>query len=183
MTVAAGAGHGSGVLIAADGLVLTAAAVVGEAERVRVVLASGAAHTGDVLRRDRVRGVALVAIPGSGHPALPVRTRPLAVSEEVYAVSAPARGHGQGTVMRGIVSSLRRERLTGLVRIEADILGREGATGGPLLDGRGNLAGIGIAAGHAGDALGADPVLQGFIPITDALYHLDLALAGPPATP
>lgn len=60
--VANGSGHGSGVLVGNDGLVLTNYHVVGNAERVRVVLDDGTALTGVVERRHKVRDVALVRI-------------------------------------------------------------------------------------------------------------------------
>jgi hypothetical protein len=174
--VANGSGHGSGVLVGNDGLVLTNYHVVGNAERVRVVLDDGTALTGVVERRHKVRDVALVRIEGARFPALPIRTTPLTVSEEVYAIGAPIQERLRGTVTRGIVSAFRRDRLTGLETIQADVSIQGGNSGGPLVDAQGNLAGLAVAGyvvpGGAGSA-----GLNLFIPIADALDRLRLEIA------
>ena len=173
--VASGSGHGSGVLVSRDGLVLTNYHVVGNSERVRVVLDDGTALTGVVERRHKVRDVALVRVEGGKLPALPVRAQPLTVSEEVYAIGAPLQEKLRGTVTRGIVSAFRRDRLTGLETIQADVSIQGGNSGGPLVDARGNLVGLTVAAyvvpGGAGSA-----GLNLFIPIGDALDRLRLEI-------
>ncbi|EWY40680.1 hypothetical protein N825_35500 [Skermanella stibiiresistens SB22] len=171
--VATGTGHGSGVLVSRDGLLLTNHHVVGESDRVRVTLADGTALTGKVERRHKPRDVALVRIEGRGLPALPVRTQPLSVSEDVYVVGAPLEERLRGTVTRGIVSAMRRDRLTGLELIQADASIQGGNSGGPLVDARGNLAGLTVSARvmPGGDA---STGLNFFIPIADALDRLRL---------
>ncbi|QJE74399.1 hypothetical protein HHL28_16130 [Aerophototrophica crusticola] len=74
--VAAGGGHGSGFFIDPDGLLLTNAHVVGNADRVRVVLQDGVALVGTVERVHRKRDVALVRVPRGRYPALPLRLAP-----------------------------------------------------------------------------------------------------------
>jgi len=174
--VASGTGHGSGVLVGKDGLVLTNYHVVGNSERVRVVLDDGTALTGVVERRHKIRDVALVLIEGGHFAPLPVRATPLTVSEEVYAVGAPLQERLRGTVTRGIVSAFRRDRLTGLETIQADVSIQGGNSGGPLVDAQGNLAGLAVAGyvvpGGAGSA-----GLNLFIPIADALDRLRLEIA------
>ncbi|HYI71965.1 MAG TPA: S1C family serine protease [Skermanella sp.] len=174
--VASGTGHGSGVLVGKDGLVLTNYHVVGNSERVRVVLDDGTALTGVVERRHKIRDVALVLIEGGRFAPLPVRATPLTVSEEVYAVGAPLQERLRGTVTRGIVSAFRRDRLTGLETIQADVSIQGGNSGGPLVDAQGNLAGLAVAGyvvpGGAGSA-----GLNLFIPIADALDRLRLEIA------
>ena len=174
--VASGSGHGSGVLVSSDGLVLTNYHVVGNSERVRVVLNDGTALTGVVERRHKVRDVALVRVEGGRFAALPVRAQPLTVSEEVYAIGAPLQERLRGTVTRGIVSAFRRDRLTGLETIQADVSIQGGNSGGPLVDAQGNLAGLTVAGyvvpGSAGSA-----GLNLFIPIGDALDRLRLEIA------
>ena len=122
--------HGSGVLVSQDGLVLTNYHVVGNSERVRVVLDDGTALTGVVERRHKVRDVALVRVEGGHFTALPVRAQPLTVSEEVYAIGAPLQERLRGTVTRGIVSAFRRDRLTGLETIQAECRSRAATAAG-----------------------------------------------------
>lgn len=174
--VANGSGHGSGVLVGNDGLVLTNYHVVGNSERVRVVLDDGTALTGVVERRHKVRDVALVRIEGANFPALPIRTTPLTVSEEVYAIGAPLQERLRGTVTRGIVSAFRRDRLTGLETIQADVSIQGGNSGGPLVDAQGNLAGLAVA-GYAVPGGSGSAGLNLFIPIADALDRLRLEIA------
>jgi serine protease Do len=173
--VASGSGHGSGVLVSRDGLVLTNYHVVGNSERVRVVLDDGTALTGVVERRHKVRDVALVRVEGGKLPALPVRAQPLTVSEEVYAIGAPLQEKLRGTVTRGIVSAFRRDRLTGLETIQADVSIQGGNSGGPLVDARGNLVGLTVAAYVVPGSTGSAG-LNLFIPIGDALDRLRLEI-------
>lgn len=174
--VASGTGHGSGVLVGKDGLVLTNYHVVGNSERVRVVLDDGTALTGVVERRHKIRDVALVRIEGGRFAPLPVRATPLTVSEEVYAVGAPLQERLRGTVTRGIVSAFRRDRLTGLETIQADVSIQGGNSGGPLVDAQGNLVGIAVA-GYSVPGSTGSAGLNLFIPIADALDRLRLEIA------
>ena len=174
--VASGSGHGSGVLVSGDGLVLTNYHVVGNSERVRVVLDDGTALTGVVERRHKVRDVALVRIEGGHFAALPVRIQPLTVSEEVYAIGAPLQERLRGTVTRGIVSAFRRDRLTGLETIQADVSIQGGNSGGPLVDAQGNLVGLTVA-GYVVPGSTGSAGLNLFIPIGDALDRLRLEIA------
>jgi serine protease Do len=167
--IADGTGHGSGVLIGRDGLILTNAHVVGNAERVRVMLADGRALVGAVERRHKPRDVALVRVDGRDFPALPVRDRPVTVSEEVYAVGAPLEEKLHGSVTRGIVSALRSDHRTGLEAIQADVAIQSGNSGGPLVDAEGNLVALTVS-GYGSANIG----LNFFIPIGDALARLRL---------
>ncbi|TGR81835.1 serine protease, partial [Mesorhizobium sp. M2D.F.Ca.ET.223.01.1.1] len=57
-------GHGSGFVIAQDGLVVTNFHVVGDARAVRVTMPDGAAREGHVLGRDPDTDIALVRADG-----------------------------------------------------------------------------------------------------------------------
>lgn len=178
VTVSAGRGHGSGVLVGAAGWLLTNRHVVGEAERVRVRLHDGTALVGRVERRHAARDVALVKVPAEGLTAVPVRARPLAVGDDVFAVGTPLRQSLAGTVTRGIVSGFRRLHPTRLPVIQADVPINGGNSGGPLVDGAGNLAGLAVAGYVAGPG-GGDIGLNLFIPIEDVLAKLEVELVDP----
>ncbi|HEV7368834.1 S1C family serine protease [Arenibaculum sp.] len=180
VVVSAGVGHGSGVLVGTRGWLLTNRHVVGEAEKVRVLLPDGTGLVGRVERRHAARDVAVVKVPvpAGGLPALPIRIRPLQVGEEVFAVGTPLRQLLAGTVTRGIVSSFRRARLTRLPLIQADVSINGGNSGGPLVDGAGNLVGLTVAGYRAGEG-GGDIGLNLFIPIADALAKLEVELVDP----
>lgn len=167
-------GHGSGVFVGSDGYILTNAHVVGAAGQVAVRLLSGRELTGEVVRRDRLRDVALVRVPGTGFPALPVRATPVGVGEEVYAVGAPLDRRLQDTVTRGIVSAVRLHPDSGLPVIQSDVTIQHGNSGGPLVDARGTLVAIAVS-GHM-DAADRTVGLNFFVPIADALDRLDLRM-------
>lgn len=171
--VAAGAGHGSGVFVDGDGLILTNAHVVGHAERVRVVLSDGVALVGTVERLQTRRDVALVRVPHGRYTALPLRLDPPAVSADIYALGAPLSERNQGTLTRGIVSAHRRDQRSGYPLIQGDVTVQPGSSGGPLLDGSGNLIGVTVAG--VGDL---STGLNYFIPIADALERLAIRPAG-----
>lgn len=174
--VAAGASHGSGFFVDPDGLLLTNAHVVGNADRVRVVLQDGVPLVGTVERVHRKRDVALVRVPRGRYPALPLRLDPPPVSEAVLAVGAPLSERMQGTVTRGIVSSHRKDRLTGYPLLQADVTVHPGNSGGPLLDANGNV--VGITVSGLSSAEGLNTGLNFFIPIADALARLNLRVEG-----
>jgi S1-C subfamily serine protease len=178
VTIDLGDGHGSGFIVDARGFILTNQHVVGERERVQVRFHNGTEVTGEVLRRDKVRDVALVKIAGGDHPALPIRHTPAAIAEEVYAIGAPLDVTLSNTVTKGVVSAIRRKR-DGMVYIQADVNIQGGNSGGPLVDGSGNVVGISVAG------LQEDGVMTGinfFIPIQDALDRLNIKLVDGPTS-
>lgn len=176
VTIAEDRGHGSGVFVGKDGHILTNRHVVGDAKFVTVRLYNGREITGEVVRSHPHRDVALVLVEEKGYPALPIRPTPLGVGEEVYAVGSPLSKAMSTTVSKGIVSAFRHE--DGLEMIQADVATHGGNSGGPLLDGQGNLAGLTVAGYAANDSkMGVG--LNFFIPIHDGLDKLNIGLAAP----
>ncbi|MBI1205778.1 MAG: trypsin-like serine protease [Azospirillum sp.] len=181
--IAGGSGHGSGFFIGeidGGGLILTNAHVVGDAERLRVTLADNSVEIGTVLRRHPVRDAALIRIDRPPPMVLPIREKPVVVGEDVYAIGAPLYEKLRGTVTRGIVSALRREPVTRLPEIQADVAVYGGNSGGPLVDADGNV--VGFTVGGFVDR-GVATELNIFIPIIDALQRLQVGLAPKGLTP
>jgi S1-C subfamily serine protease len=177
-TVDTGAGHGSGFFVA-PGVVLTNAHVVRGSRTVPLLLADGRLVTATVLRSNAARDVALLHVPAGSPAVLPIRRRPAAVAEPVYALGTPIRRSLAQTLSKGIVSALR-ENDDGLPVIQADVDVHAGNSGGPLLDAAGNVLGI-TYAGYSAD--GFSTGLNLFVPIGDALAGLNVALGEPPAPP
>lgn len=175
-------GHGSGFLVASNGLIVTNAHVVGGQKSVRVNLVSGRVVAGEVLRLDRERDVALVKIEGEGHPVLALRESPVRITEEVYAVGTPLLKQLGWTITRGVVSAMRPARppRQPYDLIQADVTIHGGNSGGPLLDRQGNVVAISVI-GWAMDEGKRNTGLNGFIPILDGLDKLGLELTGPAA--
>lgn len=181
VTVGGARGHGSGVFVTPT-LILTNQHVVGANTRMPVTLAGGRQLTARVLRRDRRRDVALLHVETDGHQPLPIRKEPVEAADTVYAVGTPLDPDLAATVTRGTVSGFREsERGLRLIQADADIQG--GNSGGPLLDARGNVVGLAVAGINPGTAQKTSIGVNFFIPIADALDHLDLALSRDPSAP
>ena len=179
--------HGSGVVIAPAGYVLTADHVAGGGGTRRVVLADGTTLSAAVIRRDPRRDVALLRLPERPlpYPSVAIRPDTPAAAETVYAVTAPPGPGSGGTVAPGTIRAIRhvpeidrgRQRV-----IQADVAVRAGSSGGPLLDTRGRLVGLTRSA-PPGPAGGAAPGPGYFVPIDDALAALNLRAVPPGSLP
>lgn len=176
VTIRIGQGHGSGFFVGDEGLVMTNAHVVGEANTVQVRLNSGVELTGKVLARDKFRDVALIdtGIRFSSPPRLSAALPDVAT--DVYAVGSPIKESLESTVTKGIVSALRTDPASGRRFIQADVAVSPGSSGGPLFSADGGIIGISAAKYTGGGAEG----LGLFIPIADALVAVGLSLT--PAT-
>ena len=136
-------GQGSGFIVAADGLILTNAHVVKDAQSVTVLLADRREYTAQVLGSDTATDIAVLRIPAQGLP--PVRLgqpAQLQVGDPVLAIGAPY-GLAQ-TATAGIVSATGRS-LPGdgaVPFIQTDAAVNPGNSGGPLFDAAGNVVGI-----------------------------------------
>jgi S1-C subfamily serine protease len=147
-------GTGSGVIIRADGVILTNAHVVGNARTVRVGLADGSEHQGTVLGRDATIDIAVVRIPATDLPAAPLADSDLLeVGQAAIAIGNPLGF--ERTVTSGIVSGLNRAlgaQLEDLIQTDAAI--NPGNSGGPLLNSAGQVIGINTAIIRPGIATG-----------------------------
>lgn len=126
-------GVGAGVLISSEGWVLTAAHVVEGSSQVMVALGEGGMRLpAQVSRVQPAADVALLKIPGSGYPCLPLSTAVTApVGTPVFAAGAPM-GQALGvSVTQGIVSGWRRWQDGALLQTDASL--SPGHSGGPLL--------------------------------------------------
>jgi len=136
-------GVGSGFIVAADGLVLTNAHVVADADEVTVRLTDHREFKARVLGSDRMTDVAVLKIDAKDLPAVkignPEGTR---VGEWVVAIGAP---YGlDNTVTAGIVSAKSRSLPgeTAVPFIQTDAAVNPGNSGGPLFNLSGEVIGI-----------------------------------------
>ncbi len=150
-------GSGSGVIVSAEGHVLTNHHVIDEADEIEVVLSDGRRSMARVLGTDPETDLALLKID---LPKLPVivfgQSERLRVGDAVLAIGNPF-GVGQ-TVTAGIVSALGRNQL-GLSTfenfIQTDAAINPGNSGGALVDANGHLVGINTAIfSRSGGSLG-----------------------------
>ncbi|MBI5766638.1 MAG: Do family serine endopeptidase [Verrucomicrobia bacterium] len=141
-------GLGSGVIVSADGYIVTNHHVVDEADEVKVAFGEPRKeYKATVVGSDAGADVALLKIDAKGLPAATLGdSDQLEVGDVVLAIGNPF-GVGQ-SVSRGIVSALSRgglgiERYEDFIQTDAAI--NPGNSGGALLDTAGRLIGVNVA--------------------------------------
>ncbi|MCP5283463.1 MAG: Do family serine endopeptidase [Burkholderiaceae bacterium] len=136
-------GQGSGFIVSADGLVLTNAHVVRDAQRVTVKLQDRREFDAKVLGSDPATDIAVLKVEASGLPVVALgATQDVQVGDRVLAIGAPY-GFEQ-TATQGIVSAKGRS-LPGdsfVPFLQTDAAVNPGNSGGPLFDASGRVVGI-----------------------------------------
>ena len=170
-------GLGSGVIVTADGYLLTNNHVVEGASEIEVLLSDGRQARATLIGTDPETDVALLKIDLDKLPVIRLgNAESLQVGDAVLAIGNPFNV-GQ-TVTSGIVSALGRSQLginTFENFIQTDAAINPGNSGGALVDAEGNLVGINTAIfSRSGGSLGI-----GFaIPVTTARQVMDALLKG-----
>lgn len=150
-------GQGSGVIVTADGYIVTNNHVVADATDVEVLLADRRQFKGRVIATDPKTDVAIVKIDATGLPTLPWGdSSRLGVGDFVLAIGNPL-GLNQ-TVTFGIVSAVGRADV-GIADyedfIQTDAPINPGNSGGALVNIKGELVGINTAiASPTGGSVG-----------------------------
>jgi Do/DeqQ family serine protease len=166
------AGLGSGVILTADGYILTNNHVVEGADEIEVVLNDSRRARGKVIGTDPDTDLAILKITMDRLPVITLgNSDALQVGDQVLAIGNPF-GVGQ-TVTNGIVSALGRNQLginTFENFIQTDAAINPGNSGGALVDVNGNLMGINTAIySRSGGSMGI-----GFaIPVSTAKLVLE----------
>ncbi len=144
-------GLGSGVIVSADGYILTNNHVVEGADELKITLADDRDFVAKVIGNDPKTDIAVLKIEGVNLPTVTLAdSGKLRVGDVVFAVGNPL-GVGQ-TVTMGIISAIGRSKL-GLLEnvsgyedfIQTDAAINMGNSGGALVDARGRLIGINSA--------------------------------------
>lgn len=144
-------GLGSGVLLSADGYIVTNNHVVDGADELRVLLADDREFTGRLVGTDAKTDLAVLKIEATELPFIGLADSDrLRVGDLCFALGNPL-GVGQ-TVTMGIVSAIGRSNLELLDEgrgyesfIQTDAAINMGNSGGALIDARGRLVGINTA--------------------------------------
>ncbi|HWU84666.1 MAG TPA: Do family serine endopeptidase, partial [Rhodocyclaceae bacterium] len=142
------AGLGSGVVVSADGYILTNNHVVDGADQIEVAVDDGRKFKAKVVGTDPESDLAVLRIPAEAKltPIVFAQPATLKVGDVVLAIGNPF-GVGQ-TVTSGIVSALDRTHLginTFEDFIQTDAAINPGNSGGALVDSNGALVGINTA--------------------------------------
>ena len=138
---------GSGVIVAADGLIVTNNHVIEHANQIAITTADHRRFRGKLVGTDPVTDIAVVRIDARGLAALPWGdSARAAVGEYVVAIGNPFQLNQ--TVTMGIISATGRSNV-GIVDyedfIQTDAAVNPGNSGGALLNTRGELIGINTA--------------------------------------
>lgn len=141
-------GAGSGVIIDANGYIVTNNHVIDGADKITVTLKSGESYDATLIGTDSETDVALIKIDATNlQPATLGDSSTLQVGETAVAIGNPL-GQLGGTVTNGIVSALDRQitidgQTMTLLQTNAAI--NPGNSGGGLFNGNGELIGMVVA--------------------------------------
>jgi S1-C subfamily serine protease len=147
-----GAILGSGFLLSSDGKIATNLHVIREMKNGGVQLDSGEIFdTFVILAFDERKDLAILQIAGFDLPAVELgNSNDVKTGEPVIAVGSP-RGL-QGTVTAGVVSSVRDDA-AGFKVIQTDAAVNPGNSGGPLVNGKGQVIGVVTSKVRASEGL------------------------------
>lgn len=150
-----GEGAGTGMVLSSDGLALTNYHVVDGSSEVEVTVSdTGETYRASVVGRDATHDVAVLQLQDATDlETISVDASDVEAGESVAAIG---NGSGQGylTAVAGSVTAVDQsisaaslgdtENLTGLIETDADVV--PGYSGGPLVDGDGQVVGMSTAA-------------------------------------
>ncbi|SFR77462.1 serine protease Do [Mitsuaria sp. PDC51] len=137
-------GQGSGFIVSADGVILTNAHVVQDAQEVVVKLTDRREFRAKVLGSDKSTDVAVLKIEAKNLPTVRLgATRDLRVGEWVLAIGSPFGF--ENSVSAGVISAKGRSLGPDESRVpflQTDVAINPGNSGGPLFNARGEVVGI-----------------------------------------
>lgn len=152
-------GTGSGVVVHADGWVVTAAHVVDEADVIELEFVDGTSSPAEIVTLSRTEDLALLKaerLPKKATVATVGDSDALKPGMRLFAIGAPlGLTH---TVTAGVVSALRSDTRKGLHPsrlIQTDVAINQGNSGGPLFNEDGEVVGIAsFIASRSGGSMG-----------------------------
>ena len=181
---------GTGMVLTADGEVLTNNHVIdGSTEISVVVISTGKRYKAQVVGTNPTADVALIKLDGaSGLSTIKTGdSSKVAEGDPIVAMGNAGGTGGEPTVVSGSVAGLGRtitasdengqnaERLSNLIQVQADI--QAGESGGPLINAKGEVIGMNTAA--SSDTRFQSSSNEGYaIPIADALAVVEEIRAG-----
>jgi serine protease Do len=157
-------GIGTGIVLTADGYVLTNRHVVEGSQSLKATLNDGSEHPATVVTVSDTQDLALVKVDVTGlKPATIGDSNGVEVGQTAIAIGSPLGTYTE-TVTKGIVSALDRTitvrddqtgrpvTLKGLIQTDAAI--NPGNSGGPLLNAAGAVVGVNTATASSAEGIG-----------------------------
>ncbi|HKD07754.1 MAG TPA: S1C family serine protease [Bryobacteraceae bacterium] len=142
---------GSGMLVSADGRLLTNYHVVAHVKQATVRLANGDAYDQlDVIAVDRRKDIAFLKIPAVDMPVVKLgRSNAVEIGQTIYSIGSPLGL--QNTLSEGLISAIREMDGYRLFQISAPI--SHGNSGGPVFNRAGEVVGIAVMTIEGGQNL------------------------------
>ena len=169
-------GAGTGIVLSADGLVLTNSHVIGSIGDITVVLADGSEHPATLVGQSPDDDIAVIQVQDLDEDLVPAElgsSDDLEVGDEVLAIGNALNLGDEPTVTRGIVSATDRDlsaegvSLTGLIQTDAAI--NPGNSGGPLVNAAGQVVAMNTAIVADAQNLGFSIAMDVARPIIEEL--------------
>jgi serine protease Do len=146
-------GLGSGFIVRADGVIVTNAHVIIDADSISVALRDGTTYEAKLLGKDEINDIAVLKIPAKGLPVATLgNSDSLLIGEWVIAIGNPygfLLGNPEPSVTVGVISGTGRNLVarsegnaTYVDMIQTDAAINPGNSGGPLVDAVGEVIGV-----------------------------------------
>ncbi|MEB3102378.1 S1C family serine protease [Ferviditalea candida] len=157
--------HGTGVIVKADGWIITNAHVVKDMKNIVVVTSDGKQYAGKQTNIDEESDLALVKINASGlTPAKFNTDGHIRVGETVIAMGTPISFALRNSATVGVISGMNRAVNSNYRLLQTDAAINPGNSGGPLINLNGEVVGINslkfveVSVDNMGFAVPADTV-------------------------
>jgi hypothetical protein len=151
-TVKTEKGGGTGFVVAADGQALTCRHVVADAGKLTVTFADKSTSTAEVVASDEEHDLALLKLERTGLPPVTFgSSEALKSGVDVAAVGAPFGL--ENSVTKGVVSNPSQE-VNGKRFLQISAQLNPGNSGGPVINGKGEVVGIANAIVKGGEGVG-----------------------------
>jgi len=181
VSISCSASTGTGVILSADGYIVTNCHVVENATSVEVIFEDGSKHPARIVGTDTISDLAVLWVDAEDlTPAQFGDSSSLRVGDVAVAIGDPLGIELRGTMTDGIISAINRNVTTGgrtLTLIQTNAALNSGNSGGPLLNSYGQVIGINtMKIGAFTDSAGVEGL--GFaIPSTTVKQIVDQLIA------
>ncbi|HEX6536321.1 MAG TPA: trypsin-like peptidase domain-containing protein [Gemmatimonadaceae bacterium] len=146
-------GLGSGFVVRADGVIVTNAHVIADANTISVALRDGTTYPAKLLGKDEINDIAVLKIPAKGLPVATLGSSDnLLIGEWAIAIGNPygfLLGNSEPSVTTGVISGTGRNlaarsegNATYVDMIQTDAAINPGNSGGPLVNALGEVIGM-----------------------------------------
>ncbi|HEU4643831.1 MAG TPA: trypsin-like peptidase domain-containing protein [Gemmatimonadaceae bacterium] len=146
-------GLGSGFIVRADGVIVTNAHVIADANTISVALRDGTTYPAKLLGKDEINDIAVLKIPAKGLPVATLgNSDNLLIGEWAIAIGNPygfLLGNSEPSVTTGVISGTGRNlaaraegNATYVDMIQTDAAINPGNSGGPLVNAVGEVIGM-----------------------------------------